>query len=38
MNLPNEQKLFSSKLTVNPIINSKKPRTLKMSDDYVRKK
>lgn len=28
-------KLFSSKLIVNSIINPKKPRTLKLSDDTV---
>lgn len=28
-------KLFSSKLVVNPIVNAKKPRTLKLSDDIV---
>ena len=28
-------KLFSSKLIITPIINSKKPRTLKLSVDFV---
>jgi hypothetical protein len=37
MNLPNIQKLFTSKLMVNPISISKKPRTIKISDDYVNK-